>query len=194
MSEQEKPESAPKPAPAAHAAPKAPAVMAATPWESELATKVKSRFGEQILEASTYLGQNFFLVHPDAAIPLIDFLKHEDSFDYMVDLTAAHYPAKEDPFELFYILYSFTRNERIRVKTRIKEDATPPTAVSVHLAADWLEREVFDMYGIRFAGHPNMIRLLLPDEWQGHPLRKDVSILGMDNQWVKDNLEIESGQ
>jgi len=110
----------PKPAaPAAAAPPKAPAVMAATPWDSDLAQEIKERFGDQITEASTYLGQNFIIVKPDAAIPVVEFLKLEGDFDYLVDLTAVDWPKREARFDLVYILYSFARNERVRVKTNI---------------------------------------------------------------------------
>ncbi|MBK5291209.1 MAG: NADH-quinone oxidoreductase subunit C [Acidobacteriia bacterium] len=168
--------------------------MAATPWEGDLPREVKDQFGDQILEASSYLGQDFFLVQSGAVIPLLEYLKLDADFDYLVDITAVHYPGRDKQFELFYILYSFARNTRVRIKTRIAETESPQTAVGVHLTANWLEREVFDMFGIRFAGHPNMQRLLLPEDWQGHPLRKDYGIIQMDNQWVKENLGIESGQ
>jgi NADH-quinone oxidoreductase subunit C len=194
MAEQDKPEGAAKPAAGAPAPPKAPPVMAATPWDGELAREVKARFGDQLLEASTYLGQSFFVVEPAATIPLLEHLKLEADFDYLVDLTAVHYPDKEKPFELVYILYSFARNERIRVKTSVAEGAAPRTAVGVHLTADWLEREVFDMFGVRFDGHPDMRRLLLPEDWQGYPLRKEKTLIDMDNRWVQENLGIESGQ
>ena len=185
----------PKPAaPAAAAPPKAPAVMAATPWDSDLAQEIKERFGDQITEASTYLGQNFIIVKPDAAIPVVEFLKLEGDFDYLVDLTAVDWPKREARFDLVYILYSFARNERVRVKTNIADGFKPQTAVGVHLTANWLEREVFDMFGIDFEGHPDMRRILLPEEWQGHPLRKDYSIVQQDDRWVQENLSIESGQ
>jgi NADH-quinone oxidoreductase subunit C len=183
----------PKPA-AAAAPPKPPAVMAATPWESDLAREIKERFGDRVSETSTYLGQNFLICKPDSAIPILEFLKLEADFDYLVDLTAVDWPKRPERFDLVYILYSFTRNERIRVKTFIADGYRPETAVGVHLTANWLEREVFDMFGIEFAGHPDMRRILLPDEWQGYPLRKDYGIIQQDDRWVQENLSIESGQ
>jgi len=187
--------SAPKPAAAAHPAPpKPPAVMVTTPWESDITKLLKERFTDGITEFSTYLGQNFLVAKPDIAIPILETLKLELDFDYLVDVTAVDYPKRADRFEIVYILYSFARNERLRVKACIADGYTPATAVTVHLGANWLEREVFDMFGIQFAGHPNMRRILLPDEWQGYPLRKDYGILQQDDIWVKENLGIESGQ
>ncbi|HEX3745256.1 MAG TPA: NADH-quinone oxidoreductase subunit C [Bryobacteraceae bacterium] len=186
---------APKPAAAAHAAPpKPPATMAATPWDSDLAKEIKERFGDHISETSTYLGQSFVVVKPDAAVPLVEYLKLEADFDYLVDVTAVDWPKRAERFDLVYILYSFARNERLRIKTFIAEGFKPETVVNVHLTANWLEREVFDMFGIEFAGHPDMRRILLPEEWQGYPLRKDYGILQQDDRWVKENLGIESGQ
>jgi NADH-quinone oxidoreductase subunit C len=185
----------PKPAAAAHAAPpKPPATMAATPWESDLAREIKERFGDRILETSTYLGQNFLVVKPDSAIPVLEYLKLEADFDYLVDITAVDWPKRTERFDVIYIVYSFARNERVRIKTYIADGYKPETAVGVHLASNWLEREVFDMFGIEFAGHPDMRRILLPEEWQGFPLRKDYGILQQDDRWVQENLNIESGQ
>jgi NADH-quinone oxidoreductase subunit C len=186
---------APKPAAAAHAAPpKPPAVMVTAPWESDITQLLKERFGADITEFSTYLGQNFLVAKPDAAIAILEALKLELDFDYLVDITAVDYPKRPERFDLVYIIYSFARNERMRVKTMIADGYRPATAVTVHLAANWLEREVFDMFGIEFEGHPDMRRILLPEEWVGYPLRKEVSILQQDDSWVKENLGIESGQ
>jgi len=177
-----------------HAPPKPPAKMAAAPWEGELSAALKQRFGDQISECSTYLGQNFAVVKAEAVIPILEFLKLEADFDYLVDITAVDYPNRTERFELFYILYSFARNERVRIKTAIADGFKPGTATAVHSVANWLEREVFDMFGIQFAGHPDMRRILMPEEWEGFPLRKDYSIIKQDDRWVKENLGIESGQ
>ena len=185
--------SAAKP-PAAPAPPKAPATMAATPWDSELARDLKTRFPGTMLATSTYLGQNFAVVTADGVIGVLEYLKLEADFDYLVDLTAVDWPKKEPRFELVYIVYSFSRNERIRLKCSAADGHKPETAVGVYSTANWLEREVFDMFGIAFAGHPDMRRILMPDEWQGHPLRKDYGILQQDDRWVRENLGIESGQ
>src|SRR5690349_16705985 len=163
----------PKPAAAAHPAPpKPPATMAATPWDSELARDLKERFGDRILETSTYLGQPFVVVKPDSAISLVEYLKIDADVGYMVDLTADDWPKRPERFDLVYILYSYSRNERVRVKCYIADGYRPESAVRVHLTANWLEREVFDMFGIEFANHPDLRRILMPDEWQGYPLRK----------------------
>src|SRR5215813_5691452 len=98
MADEPKPEGAKPPAPAkppaAHAPPKQPPTMAATPWDSELSKELKEQFGDQISECSTYLGQNFVVSKPGAAIPILEFLKLEADFDYLVDLTAVDYPKR----------------------------------------------------------------------------------------------------
>jgi len=176
------------------AAPKPPATMAATPWDSDLARELKERFGDRIAETSTYLGQNFIVAKTDSVVAILEYLKLEVDFDYLVDITAVDWPKRAERFDLVYIVYSFSRNERVRIKTYLPDGHRPETAVGVHLTANWLEREVFDMFGIEFAGHPDMRRILLPDEWQGYPLRKDYSIIQQDERWVQENLGIESGQ
>ena len=187
----------PKPAAAAtagaHAPPKPPPSMAATPWESPLTGSLKQAFGDQISQYSTYLGQNFIVANAESIGSILDFLKLEADFDYLVDVTAVDYPKAEKRFELVYILYSFASNERLRVKIHVADGTKPPTAVNVHLGANWLEREIFDMFGVEFEGHPDMRRILLPEEWTGFPLRKEYSILQQDDRWVKENLGIESG-
>jgi NADH-quinone oxidoreductase subunit C len=184
----------PKPAAAAHAAPAKPAGPAATPWQSELVDQLRARFGSGIREASTYLGQNYFIVDSSVAYHVLALLHDDAEFDYLVDVTAAHYPDRERQFDVVWILYSFARNERIRVKSEIGEGQPAPSVVSLWSTANWLERECFDMFGIVFEGHPDMRRILLPEDWKGHPLRKDYGIIQQDQEWVQIHLGIESGQ
>jgi NADH-quinone oxidoreductase subunit C len=186
----------PKPAtPAAgHAASAKPAGPAPIPWESAMVGKLKGQYGSGIREASTYLGQNYMVVEPSIVSELLQILRDREQFDYCVDITAVHYPEREKQFDLIWILYSFARNERIRVKILIADGESVPSATPIWPTANWLEREVFDMFGIRFDGHPDLKRILLPDGWKGHPLRKDYGIIQQDQEWVRANLGIESGQ
>ena len=156
--------------------------------------KLKGQYGSGIREASAYLGQNYLVVDPSIVAELLQVLRDGEQFDYCVDITAVHYPEREKQFDVVWILYSFPRNERIRVKIMIADGESAPSAVPIWATANWLEREVFDMFGIRFDGHPDLKRILLPDGWKGYPLRKDYGIIQQDQEWVQANLGIESGQ
>jgi NADH-quinone oxidoreductase subunit C len=195
---------APAPAAPAAAKPAAPAVghpsvpakpagPVPTPWASPLVAKLKGEYGSGI-EPLTYLGQNYMVVDRSLIPELLQILRNDEQFDYCVDITAVHYPKREKQFDVIWVLYSFARNERTRVKTLIADGETLPSSVPIWTTANWLEREVFDMFGIKFDGHPDMKRILLPEGWKGHPLRKDYGILQQDNEWVQINLGIESGQ
>ncbi|MBA3912279.1 MAG: NADH-quinone oxidoreductase subunit C [Acidobacteriales bacterium] len=164
------------------------------PWNSELVQGIRGSLGSGLIEASSYLGQNYVIVDASTVANVLERLRTDQDFDYLVDLTAAHYPERSLSFDVLWILYSFRRNERIRVKTQIADGASLPSCTSIWATANWLEREVFDMFGIRFDGHPDLKRILLPDEWKGYPLRKDYGILQQDAEWVQINLGIESGQ
>jgi NADH-quinone oxidoreductase subunit C len=175
-------------------APAKPVGPAPIPWDSPMVATLKGQYGSGIREAVSYLGQNYMVVEPSIASELLQILRDREQFEYCVDVTAVHYPEREKQFDLIWILYSFSRNERIRVKTMIGDGESVPSAVSIWATANWLEREVFDMFGIRFDGHPDLKRILLPDGWKGHPLRKDYGIIQQDQEWVQANLGIESGQ
>ena len=96
------------------------------------------------------------------------------SFEMLSDVTAVDYLPREPRFEVVYHLYSVSKNHRVRIKARVPEESPSiPSCVSVYASAGWMEREVWDMYGIRFEGHPDPRRLLLYEEFVGHPLRKD---------------------
>jgi NADH-quinone oxidoreductase subunit C len=157
-------------------------------------SRLKGQYGSGIREANTCLGQKYLIADSSLIPELLQVLRDQEQFDYCVDVTAVHYPEREKQFNLVWILYSFPHNERIRVKALFGDGEVVPSAVTIWPTANWLEREVFDMFGIQFAGHPDLKRILLPDGWKGHPLRKDYGIIQQDQEWVQINLGIESGQ
>jgi len=185
----------PKPAGAAHAAPPKPKGPAPEPWTSPLVEVLKAKFGAQIVKSFSFLGQNQIQIQKDRVAEIMTFLRDNEimPFNYLVDETAVHWP-KEEEFEIVYILYSHAKNEYLRVKCRIKEFEPLESVVAVWSAANWLEREVYDMFGVQYANHPNLKRILLPEDWTGFPLRKDYNIRLQDVEWVRKHLGIESGQ
>ncbi len=189
----EKPPAAAAATPPKPAAPAKPAGPVPLPWASPLVDKLTRQFGSG-LEALTYLGQNYLQVDRSLIPTILQMLRDEEQFDYCVDLTAVHYPKRERQFDIVWILYSFPRNERVRVKAQISDGDHIPSVAFLWPTANWLEREAFDMFGIQFDGHPELKRILLPDGWKGHPLRKDYGIIQQDQEWVQINLGIESGQ
>ena len=145
---------------------------------------LRQRFGAAVVETHDQHGDHTAVVRREH---LVEILRHcRDlpalAFDMLTDLTAVDYlrfPGREDGprFEVVYHLYSLRHNHRLRLKVRVEEDdAVVPTAVPLWPIANWLEREVWDMFGVRFDGHPDLRRLLLYEEFVGHPLRKDYPI------------------
>jgi NADH-quinone oxidoreductase subunit C len=197
---------APKPGEGA-GAPPAPAKPAAAPppkppppkegpvpLDNELVKRYRARFGDALREAWSDRKQAILVVATEQLLEIAQYTRDEEQFDLLVDLTAVDWPKREKRFDVVLILYSFPKQERLRIKAQVGEGQAPPSVVSVWPTADWLEREVYDMFGIQFAGHPGLKRLLLPEEWEGFPLRKDYDILQQDDAWVRENLGIESGQ
>jgi NADH-quinone oxidoreductase subunit C len=179
----------PGPPPPPKEAPPKPA-----PLDNDLVKRYKARFGSAILESWLDRKQAILVVAADRLPEFARYTRDEERFDYLVDLTAVDWPKREKRFDLVLNLYSFAKNERLRIKAMVAENEPVPSVESVWPTANWLEREAFDMFGIVFEGHSNLKRLLLPEEWQGYPLRKDYDILQQDEAWVRENLGIESGQ
>lgn len=179
--------------PTQHAAPPKPAGPATSPWQSAMVTRLKQQYGSGI-EPLTYLGQNFFVVDRSLIPEFLQILRDQEKFAYCVDITAVHWPEREKQFDVVWILYSFEHNERIRVRVMIADGESLPSSTSLWPTTNWLEREVYDMFGITFIGHPDLKRILLPEGWKGYPLRKEYGIIQQDKEWVQINLGIESGQ
>ena len=151
---------------------------------SAILARLVERFDRHIVETHAYRGDHTAVVGREALSDVLSFCRDDGAlhFDVLMDLTAVdylRYRGREDGprFEVVYHLYSIRHNHRLRIKTRVDEDdAVVPTAVPLWPIANWLEREVWDMFGVRFAGHPDPRRLLMYEEFVGHPLRKDYPI------------------
>jgi NADH-quinone oxidoreductase subunit C len=188
------PASAPAAPPKAAPAPPKPPVRLQTPLDNEFVTRFRAKFGAALFEATEDRKQAILTVDRARLVEIALHLRDEEKFDMLADLTAVDWPKREKRFDVVLNLYSFAKNERLRLKVWAADAEEVPSVVSVWPTANWQEREVFDMFGIIFSGHPNLKRILLPDEWQGYPLRKDYDILQQDTAWVRENLGIESGQ
>ena len=151
---------------------------------SQILQRLRDRFGGAVVESHEHHGDATLVVERAALVDVLRVCRDEAGldFDVLMDLTAvdySHYRGREDGprFEVVYHLYSLLHNHRVRVKVRVDEDdAEVPTAIELWPIANWFEREVWDMFGVRFAGHPDLRRLLLYEEFVGHPLRKDYPI------------------
>jgi NADH-quinone oxidoreductase subunit C len=181
------------PKPATPAPPKPPVILQ-KPLENELVARMRDKFGGGLLEAIEDRKQSILTVDCARLGEIALYLRDEEKFDLLSDLTAVDWPKREKRFDVVLNLYSFPKNERLRVKVCAADGEHVPSVVGVWPTANWLEREAYDMFGIVFAGHPDLRRILLPDGWQGYPLRKDYDIIQQDTAWVKENLGIESGQ
>ncbi|MGH9787548.1 MAG: NADH-quinone oxidoreductase subunit C [Candidatus Acidiferrales bacterium] len=174
----------PKPAPAKPA-------IGPEPLENELVRRLRARFGAAIGDATLDRKQAIVVVR-ERLLEVCQYLKADEKFDFLADLTAVDWFDRQPRFDVILNLYSFPHNQRLRLKATVGESC--PSVTSVWPGANWLERECYDMFGIRFEGHPNLKRILLPDEWKGYPLRKDYDILKQDTDWIRENIGIESGQ
>ncbi len=137
---------------------------------------MRERFNGAIVEAFEFVGQVSIRVEPARIVEVCDALKRDDAtpFNYLSDLTCVHFPERADaPFEVVYNLYSISANERVRVKVAANESDGVESVTGVWPAANWMEREVYDLFGVPFKNHPDLRRILLPEDWEGHPLRKE---------------------
>lgn len=186
----------PKAAPAAGHKPPPPAkkgpVITIDITGDALIDRIRERFGEAITEAVATLGQQILRVKKGSYLELCNFL-HDDEealFDMCTDLTAIHWPERAgQEFDVVILLYSVPKNRRLRVKVSLADGEACPSVTRIWAGADWMEREVFDMFGIQFEGHPDLRRILLPADWPGHPLRKEYPIEYRDNEWTDKHLD-----
>ncbi|HVN96192.1 MAG TPA: NADH-quinone oxidoreductase subunit C [Syntrophorhabdaceae bacterium] len=149
--------------------------------QQELLKTLSDRFGQKISEAYLSFGEPVVKVGRDSLRDLISFLKNDPglSFDMLVDLFGVDYPEAEPRFEIVYILRSTRNNKRVTIKTRTRQTGMD-TVSDLFKAAEWLEREIYDMFGVQFVNHPDLRRIYTDDDFEGHPLRKDFPLQGRD--------------
>jgi NADH-quinone oxidoreductase subunit C len=141
--------------------------------------KLVDRFSGSVIETKSYRGEDTAIVKKEEILEICTFLRDDEDlqYDMMMDLTAVDYPGREPRFEVVYHLYSLKYNRRIRIKAGVPlSDCVIDSIVPIWISADWFEREVYDLYGINFKGHPDMRRILLYEGFEGHPLRKDYPV------------------
>lgn len=134
---------------------------------------------EAVVDGKWDRGELTLWIHPQRIVPVCEFLKTARQYRYLCDITAVDWYPAEPRFEVVYHIYSHEHKQRLRLKVRISgENPEIASVTSVWRAANWYERETFDLFGIQFRGHPNLRRIMMPDDWQGHPLRKDYPVTG----------------
>jgi NADH-quinone oxidoreductase subunit C len=146
------------------------------PWVKSLSSGVP----DAVVSAKEFARQVTVVVKREKVAEVARYLKEKEDFRYCVDVTAVDWKKREPRFDVVYHFYSFSKNDRIRVKCGAADGEEVPSIASLYLAADWSERETWDMFGIRFAGHPDLRRILTWEGFNGHPLRKDFPLEGID--------------
>jgi NADH-quinone oxidoreductase subunit C len=146
------------------------------PWVESL----RSGVPDSVVSAKEFARQVTVVVKREKIAEIARHLKEKEDFRYCVDVTAVDWKKREPRFDVVYHFYSFSKNDRIRVKCGVADGEEVPSIAPVFLAADWSERETYDMFGIRFTGHPDLRRILTWEGFNGHPLRKDFPVEGID--------------
>jgi NADH-quinone oxidoreductase subunit C len=157
-----------------------------------VSAKLEEKFGERLLESSHFRGELTYTVALEDYVEVAQFCRDSPdlSFERLDCLLGNHFPKRKDtPFEIVLHLTSVSKNTRMRLKVALAEGDKPPTASGLWASADWDERETWEMYGIEFEGHPNLIRLLTTEDFEGHPLRKDFPVRGTVGGRIRTDLK-----
>ncbi len=153
----------------------------------EIADKIREKFPQEARDVAEFRGQASVILRKERISEICRWLYDDPElrFDYLKDLCGVDYLGKKDlRFEVVYTLYSMKHTHMIRLRAGVGEDdPSIDSVVPIWRGADWHERECFDMYGISFNGHPDPRRILLPEDWEGHPLRKDYPEKGPESEW-----------
>ena len=151
--------------------------------------KLKEKFASSIVDIVGFRGEVTVTVGKEDILSVLTFLKQSLEFNLLTDVTAVDYLGKKaDRFMVVYHLYSIPNKDYLRIKVPLAEGVSIQSATQVWRTANWLEREVFDLFGITFDNHPDLRRILMTDDWVGYPLRKDYPLQGPDREPYKGRL------
>jgi NADH-quinone oxidoreductase subunit C len=154
--------------------------------DNRTAVALNERFPDGIVDAKFALDELTLIVAAGQLIAVCQALKSDFQFERLSAVTAVDWWPISPRFEIVYLLHSITRNTRLRLKVRIGENEDIDTVCYVWRAANWYEREVFDLFGVRFRNHPSLERIMMPADWEGHPLRKDYPVHGHKYSYSDD--------
>jgi NADH-quinone oxidoreductase subunit C len=146
--------------------------------ENPTAVVIHQQLPEAIVDAKSAFGELTLGIAPAQIVDVCRVLKISAGFERLSAVTAIDWWPREPRFEVVYFLHSMAKNTRLRINVRLGEDEEIDSVCSVWRGANWYEREVFDLFGIRFRNHPNLERIMMPVDWEGHPLRKDYPVHG----------------
>ena len=145
--------------------------------------ELRKKYADSVLDVKEFRGEVTVTVRKEEIVAICTFLRDSLKYNFLSDVTAVDYLGREPRFMMVYNLYSIPKKDRLRVKAPVEESVTVIDTVStVWSTANWLEREVFDLFGITFTGHPDLRRIMMTDDWVGHPLRKDYPLQGPDRE------------
>lgn len=158
---------------------------------SELGEYIQAKMPDHVISSDVQLGELTIVVQRDAIVDVLKVLRDDANclFKILVDICGVDYPEEDPRFEVVYNLLSVAHNARVRVKVRTDDEEPVPSSVDVFSAANWFEREAYDLYGIYFEGHPDLRRLLTDYGFEGHPLRKDFPLTGYVELRYDDELK-----
>jgi len=159
-----------------------------------IAETLKARFGDAITSVVEFRGETTILVRPDAIADVCAFLRDDEaaSYDFLSDVSAVDVWPDEPRFQVNYHLYSMTRNTRLRLKVSVRDGQSLPSVTGVWPAANWFERETYDLFGVKFDNHPDLRRILLPDDYLGYPLRRDAPLVVEEVEFTYNYDEVEA--
>ncbi len=153
--------------------------------------RLRERFGEALLDVKVWRHETTILLRPLDLVRVCRYLRDDPdlTFDFLSSVTGVDrlsLPRNSPRFEVVYHLYSLQHKRRLRLKVQVADGEAVPSVTGVWESANWHEREVFDLFGVPFSGHPDLRRILMPDDWEGHPLRKDYPVEASPKWWEEE--------